>query len=74
MTYADKRIDRLLKIWELACSDLPDWELVLVGDGPRTCYFTAKAVEMGCPSFVWDTQTKLRVLQSNHGVMLDIHI
>ncbi|WP_319504224.1 glycosyltransferase [Bacteroides graminisolvens] len=49
MTYADKRIDRLLKIWELACSDLPDWELVLVGDGPERATLQQKAVEMELP-------------------------
>ena len=29
-----KRIDRLLRIWSKVQSRLPDWKLVLVGDGP----------------------------------------
>lgn len=33
-TYEDKRIDRLLKIWNSIYKKANDWELVLVGDGP----------------------------------------
>ena len=29
-----KRVDRLLRIWKKASVSLPDWNLVLVGDGP----------------------------------------
>ena len=35
MTYADKRIDRLLRIWARVEQALPDWRLVLTGDGPE---------------------------------------
>lgn len=29
----DKRVDRLLRIWAMAQHQLPDWKLVIVGDG-----------------------------------------
>lgn len=35
MTYKDKRVDRLLRIWERISPVLPDWQLVLVGEGPE---------------------------------------
>ena len=31
--YVDKRVDRLLRIWERVCREAPDWQLVVVGDG-----------------------------------------
>ncbi|MBQ8500936.1 MAG: glycosyltransferase [Bacteroides sp.] len=34
ITYSDKRIDRLLDIWNLVYPKLPDWKLWIVGDGP----------------------------------------
>lgn len=33
MTYADKRIDRLISIWNNIYQRFPDWEFILVGDG-----------------------------------------
>ncbi len=30
-----KRVDRLLRIWEKAQDDLPEWQLLIVGDGPE---------------------------------------
>lgn len=33
MTYENKRVDRLLRIWNLIYKKLPDWELILVGGG-----------------------------------------
>lgn len=35
MSYRDKRVDRLLTIWNHIHRQLQDWELVLVGDGPE---------------------------------------
>lgn len=35
MTYKDKRVDRLLRIWERVSPSLPDWNLILVGEGPE---------------------------------------
>lgn len=33
MSYVDKRVDRLIDIWRKIFNQLPDWELILVGDG-----------------------------------------
>lgn len=33
MTYDDKRVDRLIHIWHKIYKKIPDWELILVGDG-----------------------------------------
>lgn len=34
LSYADKRIDRLIDAWRMICDKLLDWHLVIVGDGP----------------------------------------
>lgn len=33
MTYEDKRVDRLIDIWGMISKKVPDWELILIGDG-----------------------------------------
>lgn len=33
LSYADKRPDRVLQIWEKVCQDLPDWEVKIYGKG-----------------------------------------
>ena len=33
LSYFDKRVDRLLKIWKRVYRKLPEWELVIAGDG-----------------------------------------
>ncbi len=33
LSHSDKRVDRLVDIWEKAYRELPDWELIIVGDG-----------------------------------------
>ena len=33
LSYADKRPDRVLQIWEQVCQDLPDWEVEIYGKG-----------------------------------------
>ncbi len=33
LTYADKRIDRLMKVWSMIEPKMPDWEFLLVGEG-----------------------------------------
>jgi len=33
LSYADKRVDRLIDIWGMIYQQVPDWELVVVGDG-----------------------------------------
>ena len=35
LTYEDKRVDRLLRIWKIASSQLPDWKLRIIGTGPE---------------------------------------
>lgn len=41
-----KRIDRLLRIWNLVQDRLPDWRLVLVGDGSDAPMLKAMAAEL----------------------------
>lgn len=33
LSYSDKRVDRLIDIWEKAYKMIPDWELIIVGNG-----------------------------------------
>ncbi len=35
LSYADKRIDKLLTIWNQIYRTIPDWELIIIGDGPE---------------------------------------
>lgn len=35
LSYTDKRVDRLLKIWEKVCMAFKEWELMIIGDGPE---------------------------------------
>ncbi|MFZ4454773.1 MAG: glycosyltransferase [Bacteroidales bacterium] len=35
LLYAQKRVDRLLDIWSKLHIDFPDWELLIVGEGPE---------------------------------------
>lgn len=35
LSYCDKRIDRLLKIWHHIERRIPEWKLIVVGDGPE---------------------------------------
>lgn len=34
LSFQDKRIDRLVEAWRMVCDKLPDWSLVLLGEGP----------------------------------------
>lgn len=49
-----KRIDRVLRIWKRASEALPDWNLVMVGDGPYCDVFKhyAKDINLDRYSFV----------------------
>ena len=38
-----KRVDRLLRIWKQAQDQLPEWQLVIVGDGPERNNLEAQA-------------------------------
>lgn len=33
LTYSDKRVDRLIRIWSVVSKHLPDWHLYILGDG-----------------------------------------
>lgn len=43
MIYENKRVDRLLDIWEMIYKKLPDWELVLVGGGKEKDFLQQRA-------------------------------
>ena len=34
MDYENKRVDRIVNFWERNNGSLPDWELIMIGDGP----------------------------------------
>lgn len=44
--WRQKRVDRLIKIWSYLYKDFPDWELVIVGDGPIREELERKAQRM----------------------------
>lgn len=35
LTHADKRVDRLLKVWKKIFKRFPEWELLIIGSGPE---------------------------------------
>lgn len=35
LTYADKRVDRLLKVWRKIYKIFPEWNLLIIGNGPE---------------------------------------
>ena len=35
MDYENKRVNRIIDAWDTIARDYPDWELVLIGDGPH---------------------------------------
>lgn len=43
LIYENKRVDRLLDIWNLVYKKVPDWELIIVGDGPESDNLKKKA-------------------------------
>ena len=47
MSYADKRVDRLITTWSKLCKDFQDWELILVGDGPEKSNLENLAKQIG---------------------------
>ena len=42
-----KRIDRLLRVWKKVQDRLPDWKLVLVGNGPADKMLRQQAIDLG---------------------------
>lgn len=43
----DKRVDRLLRIWRLTQEELPDWEIVIAGDGEERANLELQSSELG---------------------------
>lgn len=46
LTYADKRVDRLLRIWKIVQDEIPEWELLIIGDGSEMQNLRDMAVSM----------------------------
>lgn len=46
LSYEDKRADRLMLIWKKIYRSIPDWELIVVGDGPERRYIETKAAQL----------------------------
>lgn len=53
LTAWDKRVDRLLKIWQHIHKAYPDWMLYIVGDGEERSRLEAMAVSMKLPRVVF---------------------
>lgn len=49
MDYENKRVDRIVDIWERLAPLYPDWELVLVGDGPYKTVLLERIAKAGIP-------------------------
>jgi glycosyltransferase involved in cell wall biosynthesis len=47
LSFADKRVDRLLDIWALVHRDFPDWELCVVGDGAEKERLMQRSEKLG---------------------------
>lgn len=47
LSYADKRVDRLLRIWSRVERDFPEWELKVVGDGSERGNLERQAARAG---------------------------
>lgn len=47
LTKWDKRVDRLLRIWKDVQKDFPDWELLILGDGPERENLQELALSLG---------------------------
>ncbi len=45
----DKRVDRLLMVWNLICKNYPDWQLTIVGDGDDKDNLVQMTAELQLP-------------------------
>lgn len=52
LTYADKRVDRLVRIWQMICDKVPEWHLTIVGDGDTLNDLKQQSVHLPRISFV----------------------
>lgn len=46
LSYTDKRVDRLLRIWAAVEPQCPDWQLLIIGDGPEERNLRALAARL----------------------------
>lgn len=53
LSQADKRVDRLLRIWSMVEPKHPDWTLKIVGDGPDRQNLEQQARELGLRNVVF---------------------
>ena len=49
LSYADKRLDRLIDAWSLIYGKLPDWKVLIVGDGKEKKNLEKKIRKAGLP-------------------------
>ncbi len=47
LSHRDKRVDRLLRIWQLAQEQLPQWRLEIIGNGKAAPKLKQQAVQLG---------------------------
>lgn len=61
LSYGDKRVDRLIKIWDVVGRQHPDWRLVIVGSGPEEARLRVQARATGLENIVfegWQSRTE----------------
>ena len=57
MSYKDKRVDRLVSIWEMIYEQFPDWQFFLVGDGKELLKLRAMVEERSLPRITFVGKT-----------------
>ena len=57
MSYKDKRVDRLVSIWEMIYEQFPDWQFFLVGDGKELPKLRAMVEERSLPRITFVGKT-----------------
>ena len=57
LSYRDKRVDRLLRIWQSAQDALPDWQLRIIGTGPEQDNLKSYAQQLGLKRLRFEGQS-----------------
>lgn len=52
LSFPDKRVDRLIEVWKKICVRVPDWELLIIGDGEERQNLEQAAAGMANVRFV----------------------
>lgn len=52
LSFPDKRVDRLIEVWKKICGRVPDWELLIIGDGEERQNLEQAAAGMANVRFV----------------------